>query len=62
MNSYYPTFDYLQYGVSKLRDFIKVHVPELTVVGRQGADLLYDLKERVPAPSPTQLAPASLTT
>jgi hypothetical protein len=32
------------YGVAKLRDFIRVHVPSVVIVDRQGGDVLYAAK------------------
>ncbi len=46
----FPDFSFEQYGVHRLRDFLTRHAADIVVMGRQGMDILVDVKANVEAP------------
>src|SRR5258706_528106 len=37
----FPKLNFADFGVDRLRDFIRIYVPQVVVVARQGGDVLY---------------------
>jgi conflict system STAND superfamily ATPase len=37
----FPTLTFADFGVDKLRDFVRIYVPQVVIVARQGGDVLY---------------------